>query len=144
MELLLTLIIAQVVHPTGLRLNESNVLLPHGTSLALPISAMNRDPEIYSDPETFDAFRFAFDKSQKTLSSLTADTKFLGFGFGTHACPGRFFALNEVKLVVAHLLLNYDIEYQKERPDSVPLMWLNTPIASATVRVRRRRHVQNE
>lgn len=135
---------AQVIHPTGLQLEEPDIALPHGTSLALPISAMYRDPEIFSDPDTFDAFRFASDKSQKMLSSITADKQFLGFGFGTHACPGRFFSLNEVKLVVAHLLLSYDIEYQQERPDTVPLMWLNTPIASATVRVRRRRHAHNE
>ncbi len=32
------------------------------------------------------------------------------FGFGRHACPGRFFAANEIKLVLAQLLLNYDMK----------------------------------
>ena len=33
------------------------------------------------------------------------------FGFGRHACPGRFYAVRKVKLIVSKLLLNYDIEW---------------------------------
>ena len=32
----------------------------------------------------------------------------MGFGYGEHACPGRFFASNEIKIALAHLLLKYD------------------------------------
>ncbi|PWY78991.1 cytochrome P450 [Aspergillus eucalypticola CBS 122712] len=32
----------------------------------------------------------------------------LAFGHGKHACPGRFFAANEVKIVLIFLLLRYD------------------------------------
>lgn len=31
----------------------------------------------------------------------------LGFGVGNHACPGRFFAANEIKIFLCHMLLNY-------------------------------------
>lgn len=31
------------------------------------------------------------------------------FGHGPHACPGRFFAMYEVKVVLVELLRNYDI-----------------------------------
>lgn len=34
--------------------------------------------------------------------------EFLAFGYGRQACPGRFFAAHEVKLVICHLLLKYD------------------------------------
>jgi len=30
------------------------------------------------------------------------------FGEGLHACPGRFFAINEVKIALCHMLLKYD------------------------------------
>lgn len=40
------------------------------------------------------------------LVTTTAD--FPAFGYGHHACPGRFFAAHEVKLVMCHLLLKYD------------------------------------
>ena len=32
----------------------------------------------------------------------------MGFGYGEHACPGRFFASNEMKVALSFLLLNYD------------------------------------
>lgn len=30
------------------------------------------------------------------------------FSFGAHNCPGRFFAANEIKIALCHLLLKYD------------------------------------
>ncbi|KLU80907.1 hypothetical protein MAPG_00004 [Magnaporthiopsis poae ATCC 64411] len=34
----------------------------------------------------------------------------LPFGLGKYACPGRFFAANEVKIALCHLLIKYDWE----------------------------------
>jgi cytochrome P450 len=39
----------------------------------------------------------------------------MSFGFGRHACPGRFFAANEIKLILSRILLDYDIKM----PDGV-------------------------
>lgn len=39
---------------------------------------------------------------------MTVTPDFIAFGFGTHACPGRFFAAHEAKLMMCHLLLKYD------------------------------------
>jgi cytochrome P450 len=33
----------------------------------------------------------------------------MGFGYGRHACPGRFFAANEIKLILARIVLQYDL-----------------------------------
>jgi cytochrome P450 len=33
----------------------------------------------------------------------------VSFGDGTHACPGRFFASNEIKVALVELLKRYDI-----------------------------------
>lgn len=33
----------------------------------------------------------------------------LGFGYGRHACPGRFFAANEIKMIVARAILTWDV-----------------------------------
>jgi cytochrome P450 len=46
----------------------------------------------------------------------------LGFGHGHHACPGRFFASNEIKLVLVDTLRRFDLSLQKdggvgERPE---------------------------
>jgi cytochrome P450 len=80
-----------------------------------------------------------FPGQQKSVprSTVVLDETFLGFGVsGKHACPGRFFALVEMKLFVAYLLLNYEVEFLKERPKPVNVIWLNHP-SNASVRVRR-------
>lgn len=74
----------------------------------------------------------------KAKSPVSLDDAFLGFGFGKHACPGRFFALHEMKLFVAHMLLNYEIEPLPTRAPAWPLVWLNLPLNGAKIRVRRR------
>lgn len=44
----------------------------------------------------------------------------LHWGVGTHACPGRFFASYEIKLLMARILLNYDFKiYGMERPKDI-------------------------
>ncbi|KAJ7049857.1 hypothetical protein C8F01DRAFT_1264742 [Mycena amicta] len=35
---------------------------------------------------------------------------YLPFGTGKHACPGRFFAATELKMMLAHFVVNYDLE----------------------------------
>ncbi len=70
------------------------------------------DPEVYENPEQWDAYRFYKMRGvpgKENLAQLvsTSDTH-LGFGHGQHACPGRFFAANEVKIAVIHLLMMYD------------------------------------
>ncbi|KAB8226878.1 cytochrome P450 [Aspergillus alliaceus] len=41
---------------------------------------------------------------------VTASFRHLGFGYRQHACPGRFFAANETKVIFVELLLNLDLE----------------------------------
>lgn len=39
---------------------------------------------------------------------VTTSTDSLVFGHGNHACPGRFFASNEIKVVIIELLRSWD------------------------------------
>lgn len=139
--------------------------VPCGTVIATPIDPIHRDAAIYPDPNRFDPFRFAqpgaarsssphaglelnppgeaekqtvSNGNGKAKSSVTLDNTFLGFGFGKHACPGRFFALHEMKIFVAHMVLNYDVEYLGERPELTNMVWLKVPYDQGRVRVRRR------
>ncbi|KAF8145980.1 hypothetical protein K438DRAFT_1629082, partial [Mycena galopus ATCC 62051] len=46
----------------------------------------------------------------------------LPFGTGKHACPGRFFAVTELKAMMAHLVMNYDVKAEVEGvrpPDNI-------------------------
>lgn len=73
-----------------------------------------QDPTIHENPEKFDIYRFM--RMRETSGGankaqlVTTSPDHLAFGHGKHACPGRFFAANEVKIALIHLLLKYDWE----------------------------------
>jgi cytochrome P450 len=128
--------------------------------IAVPMEPVHYDENIYPQARSFNAFRFADAKNisnivdsfttkadlekipeseRKAKSTATLDDAFLGFGFGRHACPGRFFALNEMKVFFAHMLLNYEVEYMKVRPKPLDTVWLKLPLHGGKIRVRRRK-----
>ncbi|THH06027.1 hypothetical protein EW145_g4362 [Phellinidium pouzarii] len=104
--------------------------LPKGTFVAANAGAAHHDEELYSNPEVFDGFRFADmrkgsveESTKHQMVSTSAD--YLAFGHGRHACPGRFFAVNELKAMMAYLLLTYDVKLEHE--GTKPLdVWMGT------------------
>lgn len=93
----------------------------------MPSDSVARDPDIYANPDQFDGFRF-YDKrmSSKTDANrhqfATTGPESLAFGQGKTACPGRFFAAAQIKVVLANILLNYDISFphgQTTRPKNL-------------------------
>lgn len=42
--------------------------------------------------------------------AATPDETYLPFGYGQHACPGRFFAINELKVLLAYIICNYEFK----------------------------------
>jgi cytochrome P450 len=63
------------------------------------------------------------------------------FGYGTQSCPGRFFVNNEVKIILANLILNFDLALAdgKERPKPMTGGVNFKPDPSEEVLIRRRR-----
>ncbi|KAI0595189.1 ent-kaurene oxidase [Biscogniauxia sp. FL1348] len=95
--------------------------LPAGVMIETPHALAVQDPLSYENPEKFDAHRFlklrngtSEDllgyKNKEQYQFVTVTKDFMHFGYGRHACPGRFFAANEMKLILARLLLTYDIK----------------------------------
>ncbi|KAL0944766.1 cytochrome p450 monooxygenase [Colletotrichum truncatum] len=74
------------------------------------------DPSLYENPEAFDGYRFVRmrrnPKLEKQAHLVSTAPSHLGFGHGQHACPGRFFASNELKIALAHLVMKYDWKLQ--------------------------------
>ncbi|TLS24970.1 hypothetical protein PpBr36_06866 [Pyricularia pennisetigena] len=90
--------------------------VPVGTMLAVPVYHIGRDPELFPEnPEKFDPYRFTRLRTKDAegggnhlqFASVTHGT--MAFGWGKHACPGRFFAATEMKLILLHILLNYEV-----------------------------------
>ncbi|KAF5003208.1 hypothetical protein FDECE_10226 [Fusarium decemcellulare] len=89
-------------------------VIPKGVQVNVPNIHMQEDGTIYPKPQQFDAKRFLKLREQPGAESkhqfVTTSELHMAFGHGKHACPGRFFASNEIKLILAHLLMNYDWE----------------------------------
>lgn len=65
----------------------------------------------YDHPEKFDPYRFMKwrEEGKETIAHLVSTSdKHMGFGHGEHACPGRFFAANELKIALCHIVLKYE------------------------------------
>jgi cytochrome P450 len=88
--------------------------LPKGSYIKV-IDNGTRDTNIYPDPEKFDAWRYLRmrerpgEENHHQFVATSPDN--MGFGHGMHACPGRFFASNEIKIIFCFLLIEFEWRY---------------------------------
>ncbi|KAI0862108.1 cytochrome P450 [Xylaria cubensis] len=101
------------------------LFLPKGTFVVANLYQITHDPDIVqsdSDPNSFDGLRY-YKMRNKLLKIGVGEKEVAGkhqfvsvsnssmmFGYGKHACPGRFFASNEIKIILAKLLVAFDFE----------------------------------
>lgn len=80
-------------------------------------------------------------EEERSAHFVSTSEKHFGFGHGSHACPGRFFAANEVKIALAHLLLKYDWKLPEgaddPQPSSFSMIFVADP--NAVLLIRRRK-----
>lgn len=92
--------------------------LPAGVYVSIPTLHMREGPT-FEDPDQWDGRRFLRLRAQPGQENkgqlVTVAPEFLSFGLGKHACPGRFFAANELKIALAHLLVRYDWRFVGDR-----------------------------
>ncbi|POS72960.1 ent-kaurene oxidase [Diaporthe helianthi] len=91
--------------------------LPAGTHLCFAAEPILMDDDLVpgGNASAFDPFRFEREPDESEhrnrFDLTTIDTRQLHFGAGRYGCPGRFFASEVMKLMLAHMLLRYDFEY---------------------------------
>ena len=103
----------------------------------------SQDPNIYPEPEKFDIYRFIRMREQPQGANkaqfVATSPEHLHFGHGMHACPGRFFAATELKLMMAHLITHYDFKLEKnEYPAKLIIESHSVPNHSVKVLFRKR------
>jgi cytochrome P450 len=94
--------------------------VPRGAYVAMPIHAIENDPDITTNPTRFDGLR-SYRLRQALLNTSNKESYLfsspeptvLSFGYGKSACPGRFFASLVVKMVFVKLLSEYDFRFKK-------------------------------
>ncbi|RYP04373.1 hypothetical protein DL765_010213 [Monosporascus sp. GIB2] len=103
----------------------NGLLIPAGTHICAASDARSRDPALYESTTKFQPLRFyaspagagAEIDAVNLFSSVAAGDSW--FGVGRQACPGRWYASAQIKLVLCLLLVDYEFKYpegQKERP----------------------------
>ncbi|KAI0124293.1 cytochrome P450 [Xylariales sp. AK1849] len=137
-----TSFIRKVVKPIDL---SDGTHLPSGTDILAPLSGLSQDERYFPDPEVFDGLRFWKLRQQSIEAAnrwqfTSINDLNMHFGLGKHACPGRYYAANEIKLVLAYLLLNYDIKLKEgeTRPEPVMFMMTKTANPKAEIMFKRR------
>ena len=117
----------------------------------------------YPNAHVFDGFRYSrLRESDPTKYQMVkTDCDYLLFGHGFHACPGRcvdthpasrytifsltlissFFAANELKAMLAHIVMHYDVQLEggsRVKPENEWFRDLQSPNHSARVMFRKR------
>lgn len=136
----LVTMLRHVTAPDGLHLSTGHVI-PHGAVVGFSNHMVTQS---YPEPNVFDGFRFHKLRQQpghETRHQLaTTGLDALSFGHGNHACPGRFFAASEIKVVLAYLLQHYDIKLEEghERPENHHRGAIVSPSGQGKVLLRKR------
>ncbi|XP_021957657.1 cytochrome P450 9e2 [Folsomia candida] len=86
----------------------TDITVKKGEAIMVPIIGIHHDERYYPEPEKFDPERFSQENKEKINTYA-----FLPFGQGPRNCIGMRFALTEVKLAIAQLVHNFDIEPSK-------------------------------
>jgi cytochrome P450 len=116
--------------------------IPRGSTISVSTHNVHFNDKVYEDPLRFDGFRFSkiMEVSAKKVGMVLSNQDHLSFGRGRHLCPGRYLAACELKLMLAHIVMTYDVKLEAEgvRP---PDMWVMTscvPNPKANVLFRKR------
>ena len=115
-------------------------VIPKGTLVSAAPYAVHHDDTVYPNANAFDPFRFARLREQDGQSTqhqlFTTTPVWMGFGHGRDAwsvlfdltpysfldapfidayravSPGRFFATSELRAILAHIIMNYDLKLE--------------------------------
>ncbi|PVI03032.1 putative cytochrome P450 [Periconia macrospinosa] len=87
--------------------------IPQGSRLGFPSFNIVNDPAVTPNPALFDGFRSYNDRRQTGSTRRDymtyTDKNHLVFGHGKQACPGRYFAAAELKIIMARILEEFDV-----------------------------------
>lgn len=139
-----SLTIRKVTEDCELDTRVGRFALRKGDRVCLAPWLTHHDPEIFEDPARyrFDRFFAAGEVKQFYKRGERVGFALMPFGAGRSMCPGRFFAIAEIKLLVALMLSRFELELE---PGAWPQLDLSRvglgiypPKTELNVRLRRR------
>ncbi|OMO74969.1 Cytochrome P450 [Corchorus olitorius] len=88
--------------------------IPAGTRLLVNLSKLQRDPEVWPNPDEFQPERFL--TSHKHFDVRGQNYELVPFGSGRRVCPGISFALQVLQITLANLLQAFEITTPSDEP----------------------------
>ncbi|KAG5757367.1 hypothetical protein H9Q69_005572 [Fusarium xylarioides] len=120
----------------------SGLILKKGTRLNVDNRRLD-DPKIYENPEVYNPYRFYDMRSEvgkdHGAQLVSTGSNHMGFGHGQHSCPGRFFAANEIKVALCHILVKYDWKLcpdTETKPDTRGMIAKSSPVTDILIKRR--------
>lgn len=132
-----------VARDGGLDLGDG-LVVPKGVRIGVALRAAHLSEEYYEKAGRYDALRFSRPhkegrKEERREKTTTVSEKFVLFGYGQHACPGRFYAVLMLKILLAIVVSEYDVKViGKKAPEKVDVLNAIMPPFNAKLRVRKR------
>lgn len=93
------------------KLPNTNMKIPQGTQIMVPVYAIHHDETIYAKPEIYNPDRFTNDNVAERHPC-----SFMPFGNGSRACIGMQFAMLHMKLTLVSLLRKYRFSIGSKTP----------------------------
>ncbi|KAH8375049.1 hypothetical protein KR200_011661 [Drosophila serrata] len=88
---------------------DSNLVIKKGTPIVISLMGLHRDAELFPDPLSYQPERF--------LEGNYNQAAYMGFGDGPRHCIGARMGKLNVKLALAKILSNFDLEVRKEKQE---------------------------
>jgi cytochrome P450 len=144
----------RVMKPGGVSLpdpgNGSGSLhVAEGTMVCISGWGIHHDERVYPQPFNYEYDRFmrstgdkaADEEGKKTAgaAAVETDSEFTAWGIGKHACPGRYFAVDFVKMIMSHILVDYEVALLPERPANIWIEYNIVPPPGTRLSVRKRK-----
>ncbi|KAL2135473.1 hypothetical protein VTI74DRAFT_8332 [Chaetomium olivicolor] len=99
-----------VLQPMQLK---SGLALSRGTIISSPAWFIHNDEDYYPGASEFNPWRFYNEgTNMATTKATTASNTFLGYGYGSQICPGRFLGIRITQILFANILMRYDAEFE--------------------------------
>lgn len=133
------MILPRGVPPGGATLVDENGRTYHlgdGAEIGFNPWIMQRDPEIFPNPNTFIPERW-IDADAGQLTRM--NPAWIAFGAGRHSCSGQHISMLEMTKLIPSLVLRYEFEWEKGAPDIEVKNYFFTMQSGLKVRLSRRR-----
>ncbi|XP_018406375.1 PREDICTED: probable cytochrome P450 6a13 [Cyphomyrmex costatus] len=90
----------------------SQLTIPKGQIVGIPVHAIHFDPDIYPKPEIYDPERFIGDAAARSKQSM----HYMPFGYGPRNCIGERFGMLQLKMGLITFLRNYKFNICEKTP----------------------------